>query len=70
MMFKNNAVSKLMQSLLDKVIAPEGEKQIKVKNYPTMQASSQDDIDLFNKSVKTRQVQRAKKRSDDKLMRS
>lgn len=69
MMFKNNAVSKLMQSLLDKVVTPEGEKQIKVKNYPKMEASSQDDIDLHNSSVKTRQVQRAKKRSDDKLMR-
>lgn len=70
MMFKNNAVSKLMQSLLDKVVTPEGEKQTKVKNYPTMKASSQDDIDLHNKAVKTRQVVRAKKRSDDKLMRS
>lgn len=70
MMFKNNAASKLVQSLLDKVITPEGEKQIKVKNCPMMEASSQENIDLHNKAVKTRQVVRAKKRSDDKLMRS
>lgn len=69
-MLKYNAVSKLMQSLLDKVVAPEGEKQIKVKSYPTMESSSQEDVDLYNKSVKTRQVRRAKKRSDDKLMRN
>ena len=69
-MLKYNAVSKLMQSLLDKVIAPEGEKQIKVKSYPTMESSSQEDIDLHNKAVKTRQVQRFKKRSDNKLMRN
>ena len=68
-MFKNNAVSRLMQSLLDKVITPEGEKQVKVKNYPKMEASSQDDIDLHNSAVKTRQVVRAKKRAEDKLLR-
>lgn len=69
-MLKYNAVSKLMKSLLDKVITTEEEKQVKVKSYPTIQASSQDDIDLHNKSVKTRQVVRAKKRIDDKLMRN
>lgn len=68
-MFKTNAVSTLMQGLIDKVIAPlDGIRVFKPKKvYKPMATSSQDDIDLHKSKVDTRQVKRAKARNDKKL---
>lgn len=62
------------QSLINRLIAKVAPSALGFstgvkKVYKQMVTSSQEDIDLHNKAVKTRQVVRAKKRSDDKLMR-
>lgn len=60
----------LINRLIAKVVPPALGFSAGVKKvYKQMVTSSQEDIDLHNKAVKTRQVVRAKKRSDDKLMR-
>lgn len=66
-MFKTNAVSALMQGLIDKVVSPHWSEKAKAKNYPKMETASQEDIDLHNSEVNTRQVKRAKARNDIKM---
>jgi hypothetical protein len=67
MIFKNMLVSKLMQSLLDKVTVPEAEKSSKVFNKRNMETSPEDVITAHNSSVKTRQVKRSTERLNKKL---
>lgn len=66
-MFKTNAVSALMQGLIDKVVSPHWNEKAKAKSYPKMDTASQEDIDLYNSQVSSRQVKRAKARNDKKL---
>jgi hypothetical protein len=67
MIFKNNAVSKLMQSLIDKVVVPFVAKEKQAKVAKTVVGSSQDEIDLYNTKVETRQVKRSTARLNKKL---
>lgn len=69
-MFKTNAVSKLMQSLINKVVTPVVEGVAKVKkSYPKMITTPKIEIGVHNQGVQTRQVKRAKARDEAKLMR-
>jgi large-conductance mechanosensitive channel len=67
-LFTGRAVSALMKSLVAKVVTPLTEGVFKVKKlYKPMVTSSQEEIDLHNSTVKTRQVKRSKTRFDKKL---
>lgn len=69
-LFKTNAVSKLMQSLINKVVTPVVEGAAKVKkSYPKMITTPEIEIGIYNQDVQTRQVKRAKARDEAKLMR-
>jgi hypothetical protein len=67
MIFKSMLVSKLMQSLLDKVVVPFVGKEKQVKMYKIMVGSSQEEVDLHNAKVETRQVKRSTARLNKKL---
>ena len=67
MIFNSSGVSRLVLGLIAKVISPFASKEPKAYNNRNMATSSQEDIDLHNSKVSTRQVVRAKKRTDTKL---
>ena len=67
-LFTGRAVSALLSSLVAKVVTPVAEGVFKIKKlYKPMVTSSQEEIDLHNSAVKTRQVKRSKARLDKKL---
>ncbi len=58
----------LLENMLAKILAPVGGVVLKAqKVYPSMVTSPDEVITAHNSSVKTRQVVRAKKRTDAKL---
>ena len=68
-LFKTNAVSALMQSLINKVVTPVVGGVAKVKKaYPKMVTTPEIEIGVHNQDVQTRQVKRAKARDQAKLM--
>ena len=67
MIFSSSGASELVLGLIAKVTAPFVSKEPKAYDNHNMVTSSQEDIDLHNSKVSTRQVVRAKKRIDSKL---
>lgn len=60
--------SALIKALIAKVVTPvvEGIEKVK-KKYPSMVTTPEVEIAVFNQEVKTRQVKRAKARTEAKL---
>ena len=67
-LYTERAVSRLMKALIAKVVTPVVEGITKMKKvYPQMATSSQEDINLHNINVQTRQVSRKTHRDNVKL---
>jgi hypothetical protein len=67
MIFNSSGASQLVLGLIAKVTAPFVSKEPKAYDNRNMVTTSQEEIDLFNSKVSTRQVVRTKVRNDKKL---
>jgi hypothetical protein len=67
MIFNSSGVSQLVLGLMAKVISPFASKEPKAHNNRNMVTASQEEIDLHNSKVSTRQVKRSTQRLNAKL---